>query len=86
MTWPRIARELHGIPQRDAAERIGIGVVALSHLENGRNPPSDATARAMAKLYGLSVDQLFDPDLDQPTQVLAVHLGIKAKKKRKPRV
>ena len=51
----RISR---GFTQEYVAESLGVSRQAVSKWENGTSDPSTANLMALAKLYGLSVDEL----------------------------
>jgi len=52
------ARELKGLTQQGVADLIGVEKATISSWESGRNMPNPFALRAMAKLYGQSVDAL----------------------------
>ena len=47
-----------GFTQEYVAESLGVSRQAVSKWENGTSDPSTANLMALAKLYGLSVDEL----------------------------
>lgn len=47
-----------GFTQEYVAEALGVSRQAVSKWENGTSEPSTANLMALAKLYGLSVDEL----------------------------
>ena len=47
-----------GFTQEYVAEALGVSRQAVSKWENGTSDPSTANLMALAKLYGLSVDEL----------------------------
>lgn len=47
-----------GFTQEYVAEALGVSRQAVSKWENGSSDPSTANLMALAKLYGLSVDEL----------------------------
>jgi len=51
-------RTSRGITQEYVAEALGVSRQAVSKWENGTSDPSTANLMALAKLYGLSVDEL----------------------------
>lgn len=51
-------RAAHGMSQEQVAEALGVSRQAVSKWENGSSEPSTANLMALAKLYGLSVDEL----------------------------
>ena len=51
-------RTAAGYTQEYVAEALGVSRQAVSKWENGTSDPSTANLMALAKLYGLSVDEL----------------------------
>ena len=51
-------RTSRGFTQEYVAEALGVSRQAVSKWENGTSDPSTANLMALAKLYGLSVDEL----------------------------
>ena len=51
-------RTSRGFTQEYVAESLGVSRQAVSKWENGAADPSTANLMALAKLYGLSVDEL----------------------------
>ena len=51
-------RTQRGFTQEYVAEALGVSRQAVSKWENGSSEPSTANLMALAKLYGLSVDDL----------------------------
>lgn len=51
-------RTSRGYTQEYVAEAVGVSRQAVSKWENGAADPSTANLMALAKLYGLSVDEL----------------------------
>lgn len=51
-------RTAAGYTQEYVAETLGVSRQAVSKWENGASEPSTANLMALAKLYGLSVDEL----------------------------
>ena len=51
-------RTAAGYTQEYVAETLGVSRQAVSKWENGTSDPSTANLMALAKLYGLSVDEL----------------------------
>ena len=51
-------RTSRGFTQEYVAEALGVSRQAVSKWENGASDPSTANLMALAKLYGLSVDEL----------------------------
>lgn len=51
-------RTSRGFTQEYVAEALGVSRQAVSKWENGASDPSTANLMALAKLYGLTVDEL----------------------------
>lgn len=52
-------REENQLTQKQAAEQLGISRLHLSHLENKVRNPSDKLKSKMAKLYKVSIIDIF---------------------------
>lgn len=52
-----------GIKQKEAAEILGISPKTLSHWESDTNEPNLTMLKALAKLYGINVSELFGEDV-----------------------
>lgn len=70
-------REIAGLTHKQVAELAGEGVSAstVGHLETGRNKSGHVdTALAIAKVFGISVEQLVaGPDPEAPAVLAAVN-------------
>lgn len=53
-------RERHGMTQSGLAQRIGVRRETIVHLENGRYNPSLKLAMDIAKVFHVSVEELFE--------------------------
>lgn len=51
-------RVLHGLTQKEAAERLGVHQVVLSRVETGARRPSLDLLTAAAELYGTTIDYI----------------------------
>ena len=56
------ARKKAGLNQVDAAKALGVTQGAISMWENGRTKPRSAQIVEIAKLYGVTVDELLRED------------------------
>ncbi len=52
-------RERAGMKQSELAEAVGVRRETIVHLENGRYNPSLKLAMDIAKIFGVSVEELF---------------------------
>lgn len=53
-------REKVGMKQSELAEQVGARRETIVHLENGRYNPSLKLAMDIAKIFGVTVEQLFE--------------------------
>ncbi len=60
VTKIRQYREERGMKQSELAEAIGVRRETIVHLENGRYNPSLKMAMDIAKLFGVTVEELFE--------------------------
>ena len=51
-------RRAAGLSQEELAERLNVSRQAVSKWENGASDPSTVNLLALAKLYGVSADEL----------------------------
>ena len=51
-------RRKSGLSQEELAAKIGVSRQAVSKWENGTSDPSTSNLFALAKLYGISVEEL----------------------------
>lgn len=58
------ARKKAGLNQVDAAKALGVTQGAISMWENGRTKPRSNQIVEIAKLYGVTVDELLREDED----------------------
>jgi len=58
------ARKKAGLNQVDAAKVLGVTQGAISMWENGRTKPRSTQIVEIAKLYGVTVDELLREDED----------------------
>lgn len=56
----RQARQRSGLSLRALARELGVSASFVSQLENGKSQPSVATLFSLARLLGVSIDELFD--------------------------
>lgn len=58
----RELRENAGLRQVDVAKKLNVDQGAVSKWENGVNPPLRKYHKKLAKLYGVTVDDLLKQD------------------------
>ena len=54
----RELREATGLSQSDVAKLVGVTVSTVSRWEQGKNPPTQAHQRKLARIYRCTVDDL----------------------------
>ncbi|MCI0456762.1 MAG: helix-turn-helix domain-containing protein [Gemmataceae bacterium] len=59
-------REAAGLSQMDLASRAGLNLFTVSKIEQGTRDPSWATACALAKALGVSLDAFVKEDEQPP--------------------
>jgi putative transcriptional regulator len=55
----KIQRAIHNLTQEDLAKKISVSRQTINTMESGKYIPSTALALKMAKLLGVSVEELF---------------------------
>lgn len=55
----RLAREDVGVSQEAVAERFGVSQASVSHWETGKAAPHPRIWSDLAKIYGVTTDDLF---------------------------
>jgi transcriptional regulator with XRE-family HTH domain len=58
------ARELRGLKQAEAAEKIGISTDTLGNYERGKSYPNIPVLRKIEEVYGIPYDRLIFLPLD----------------------
>ncbi len=48
--------------QKHVAERVAVSRQTMNAIENGRHAPTVYVATRIADVFGITVDQLFEPD------------------------
>lgn len=59
------SRKKKGLSQEEVAEKLGVSRQTISKWETEETVPDIYQAKKLAKIYGLSLDELIDVDLDQ---------------------
>ena len=59
------ARKKKGLSQEEVAEKLGVSRQTISKWETEETVPDIYQAKKLAKIYGLSLDELIDTYLDQ---------------------
>jgi transcriptional regulator with XRE-family HTH domain len=63
-------REQHGLIQKQVAAELGIGYSNYNKMENGLREPSVDELQKLAKLFGITVDELINPEDKTPKEVV----------------
>ncbi len=63
-------RKLNGYSQEQVAERIGISRQAYAKWENGLTTPDIEKASMLAKVYGISIDDLMECSKDDSANII----------------
>jgi DNA-binding XRE family transcriptional regulator len=58
----RVWREYRGLSQQKVAEQAGISVSYLSQIESGRRKGSTAVLAALARVLGVTLDDIMDEE------------------------
>ncbi|MDY2587903.1 helix-turn-helix transcriptional regulator [Winogradskyella aquimaris] len=60
----KIERARHNLTQADLAEKIGVSRQSINAIEKGKYVPSTVLALKMARLFKMSVEDLFTLEID----------------------
>lgn len=60
-------REKHGLSQKDLAEKLNVGDKAVSKWENDNGLPEIVTFREIARLFNITMEELFVGDIQETT-------------------
>lgn len=63
-------RKLNGLSQGQVAERIGVSRQAYAKWENGLTTPDIEKASQLAKVYGISIDDLMECSKDDSASII----------------
>ena len=61
-------REKNGILQKELADMMGVNYVSVSKWENGTSDPSTSNLCALAKLYGIPVEELLHETQEEKSE------------------
>ena len=61
----RVQRAMHDLTQQELAERLGVSRQTVNAVELGKYVPSTMLASKMARLFGCSVEELFQPEEEE---------------------
>lgn len=61
----RVQRAMHDLTQQELAERLGVSRQTVNAVELGKYVPSTVLALKMARLFGCSVEELFQLDEEE---------------------
>ncbi len=53
-------REMSSLTQKELGEKVGVSRQAINSIETGKFDPSIWLAYDLAKLFGLSIEEIFD--------------------------
>jgi putative transcriptional regulator len=63
--WVREQRSAVGLTQADLAAALGVSRQTVISIENGRYLPSLPLAFRLARVFGVPLERLFDPDEEE---------------------
>jgi putative transcriptional regulator len=58
----RVLRAERSWSQAELAERLGVSRQTINAIETGRYDPSLPLAFALARLFGVTIEQIFEPE------------------------
>ncbi len=58
----RVLRAERSWSQADLAERLGVSRQTINAIETGRYDPSLPLAFGLARLFGLAIEEIFEPE------------------------
>lgn len=76
-------RKQNGFSQEELAEKLGVSRQAVSKWERGEASPDTENLIALAKIYNISLDRLFDLDTDAASQRSSINLEKKREESEK---
>ena len=54
-----------GLMQSEVAKKLNVTIIAVSNWENGKNGISRKYHKKLARMYGVTVDELFESSNEQ---------------------
>jgi putative transcriptional regulator len=69
----RELRSDHGWSQADLAERLDVSRQTVNAIETGKYDPSLPLAFKIARLFGLSIEAIFEPEIQAPAPMISRH-------------
>jgi putative transcriptional regulator len=60
--WLRVLRAERGWSQAELGGRIGVSRQAVNAIETGKHDPSLPLAFRLARLFGMSIEEIFEDD------------------------
>lgn len=61
-------RQIQGLTQKQLADKVGISGAFMSLIEQGKNNPSDENLKKIARVLGVSVEELTIEESNTPTE------------------
>ncbi len=80
----RLARQARGFSQQQVASMAGVSRQAVSAVESGISDPSLRVAMTLARVLGLTVEEVFGPD-NPAMPVAAAPVAPRSAEDREPR-
>jgi transcriptional regulator with XRE-family HTH domain len=62
-------RKEKGVQQKAVAQEIGLDQSSYNKIENGKREPSVEVLQKLSVIFGVTVDDLLNPDNNQPSPV-----------------
>ena len=73
-------RKMNSLSQEELAEKIGVSRQTLSKYETGESVPDIEKSKALADVFGVSLDELIKGDVDTMKETITKNDGRKLKK------
>ncbi len=65
----RVLRAEQGWSQAEVAQRLSVSRQTVNAIENGKYDPSLPLAFAIARLFELQIEEVFDPDQSETAEI-----------------